>query len=156
MNGSLLEEASKHYFGKSDEFLVDYAAGLGSTVISWYGTLINPNEEENPLAEYLDLQDDADADADAGVGPEDNKPVNYGWPVSSKANVAYVSMTTRLDKLKTRDYIVLRKNTSPGFKFMSGVGIVCCMFYKAPEWREHALWLERATRIHEIPLSGHF
>lgn len=32
LNGSLLEEASKHYFGKSHEFLVAYAASLGSSI----------------------------------------------------------------------------------------------------------------------------
>lgn len=33
LNGTLLEEASKHYFGDSDEFLVSYAAQLGTTIL---------------------------------------------------------------------------------------------------------------------------
>lgn len=43
MNGTLLEEAAKHYYGQSEEFLVTYAASLGSAVLSLknYQDLLN-------------------------------------------------------------------------------------------------------------------
>jgi hypothetical protein len=52
MNGSLLDEASKHYFGAKEEFLVAYAGSLGTTILA--------NHQFNDLGLHPkeDIQDD--------------------------------------------------------------------------------------------------
>ena len=59
MNGSLLEEAAKHYFGKSDEFVLSYALGLGSAVVEQsLKKKLFLTDGRNAVVEDVDLRDD--------------------------------------------------------------------------------------------------
>jgi hypothetical protein len=57
MDGSLLDEASKHYYGQSEEFLVTYAAALGSAVLSQknYKEYLNVGQKKMELVEDINL-----------------------------------------------------------------------------------------------------
>jgi hypothetical protein len=60
MNGTLLEEASKHYYGESEEFLVTYAASLGSAVLSQknYKEYMNVGRSELKFEEDSKIESD--------------------------------------------------------------------------------------------------
>jgi hypothetical protein len=124
MNGSLLEEASKHYFGKSDEFLVAYAAGLGSTIIVQHGHL-SLNQEENALTEDLDLSVDMDDDSYADL--EDDKIAKFVWGVSPKASPAgNIPMGSRFNDWERSGDKEMQKTRSRFF-LKSCVAILCLL-----------------------------
>lgn len=64
MNGTLLEEASKHYFGKSDDFLISYAASLGSTIVASNDirSMYSKSVENGPMCP--ELLEDVDLDGE--------------------------------------------------------------------------------------------
>ncbi|KAG7336607.1 hypothetical protein IV203_025606 [Nitzschia inconspicua] len=66
MNGSLLDEAAKHYNGKSEEFLVTYAATLGSAVLSLkdHKDLINVGINKESLSPKWNMAEDLDLTED--------------------------------------------------------------------------------------------
>jgi hypothetical protein len=105
MNGSLLEEASKHYFGKSDEFLISYAASLGSTIIatndirSKYLNNMEQSQNNTESMEELDLDEGTTTDGASHrkesnvhvsdlflgvVSPRSAREIESGWTASTK------------------------------------------------------------------------
>jgi hypothetical protein len=128
MNGSLLEEAAKHYFGKSeDEFLVAYAAGLGSTIISQKEKkrgYLSPHHEENSLAEDLELHDGLDDDDDdSDVERELDNIVDHSqlaklvWGVSPRASPIHMMGSRFNDVWESRrsDDAATQKKQSKSF-----------------------------------------
>jgi hypothetical protein len=101
MNGSLLDEARHHYFGKvavadandcdsagRDEFLIAYAAALGSTVMiaQREGQLVVSLEEEggvdvHSLAEELDLSVESDDEVYDTTRTANSQVTNLVWGV---------------------------------------------------------------------------
>lgn len=91
MDGSLLEEASKHYFGKSDEFLVSYAAGLGSTIMNLKRKempFIRLTPKSDALTESLELDEDDDKSDDGLEFLEHSQLASLVWGVSPKATAS--------------------------------------------------------------------
>jgi hypothetical protein len=91
MNGSLLELASAHYFGKSEEeFLIAYAGAMGSAILTQkhqYQKYMSQEREEHPLAEEFDIQsqgDDSQEDAPMVLDPD--HVMRLVWGVSPKAS----------------------------------------------------------------------
>jgi hypothetical protein len=90
MNGSLLELASGHYFGKSEEFLIAYAGAMGSAILTQkhqYQKYMSQEREEHSLAEEFDIQsqgDDSQEDAPMVLDPD--HVMRLVWGVSPKAS----------------------------------------------------------------------
>jgi hypothetical protein len=132
MNGSLLEEAANHYFGKSDEFLVAYAAGLGSTIISQKEKkrgYLSPHHEENSLAEDLELRDgsdDDDDDDDSDVEREldhidHSQLAKLVWGVSPRASPVHMDSRFNDWERRSDDEVTLKK---PSKSFSKSYGVV--------------------------------
>jgi hypothetical protein len=101
MNGSLLDEARHHYFGKAavadandydsagrDEFLIAYAAALGSTVMiaQREGQLVSLEEngdvDVHSLVEELDLSVESDDEVYDTTRTTNSQVTNLVWGVS--------------------------------------------------------------------------
>lgn len=96
MDGSLLELASQHYFGKSDEFLVTYAGFIGSAITKQkqHYHEYNSNERENhPDAEDLNISNASETMDDSPMHQQPITPINseqvmrFVWGVSPKASL---------------------------------------------------------------------
>lgn len=90
LEGCLLEEAAKHYFGQSDEFLVKYAAGLGSTILAQHRHQDVVAQDNHSEAEDVDWSDDDDLDNDGHVTGDYQSPgqiANRVWGWSPRSRV---------------------------------------------------------------------
>jgi len=97
MDGSLLELASQHYFGKSDEFLVTYAGAIGSAIMKqmkYYHEYNSVEREENHLdSEDLNISNVSEAMGDGPMHQQPVTPINSEqiirmvWGVSPKASL---------------------------------------------------------------------
>lgn len=88
MDGTLLEEANKHYFGKSDEFLVMYAGAMGSSILTQRAAnsrYMDLNRDENPLAEDIDLGFYDDDDDESDIELDRAQVMKMVWGVSPQA-----------------------------------------------------------------------
>ncbi len=129
LDGTLLEEATKHYFGKSEEFLVVYAASLGSTVI------------QNRLPQVLQVQGDDDdnlsdvnilspqGEMNNGQSPTPNKSMAaiQCWGVSPKSRPSIGQENCSFDTPPT-DKI---STESPSFHSHLPGGVVLLLFVVA-------------------------
>lgn len=116
MNGSLLEEASRHYFGKSDEFLISYAASLGSTIIATNDVrrmYLNFAEQESELMEHVDLGED--------IMPEGRNPTKEKNTHISDLFLGVVS--PRSAKEVERNWATPTKKTKPASRRRGALGI---------------------------------
>eukprot|EP00980_Cylindrotheca_fusiformis_P031187 scaffold25940_cov117-Cylindrotheca_fusiformis.AAC.1 len=91
MNGILLERATAHYFGKSEEFLVAYAGAMGSAILkqkSQFKKYMNQEREEHPLAEEFEIEsiDEEKAEEDESDVLDSEKVMRLVWGVSPKAS----------------------------------------------------------------------
>ena len=82
LNGSLLDEASKHYFGAKEEFLVAYAGSLGTTILG--------NRQFNDLRLHPKEDIQEDMSTIAPLSPTQGLNEQY-WAVSPTA--AYPSVS---------------------------------------------------------------
>jgi len=97
MDGSLLELASQHYFGSSDEFLVTYAGAIGSAIMKQkqlYQEYNSVEREENHSdAEELDISNVSETMNDSRMQQQPITPINpekimrLVWGVSPKASL---------------------------------------------------------------------
>ena len=88
MDGTLLEEANKHYFGKSDEFLVMYAGAMGSSILTQRAAnsrYMDLNRDESPLAEDIDLGFYDDDDDESDIELDRAQVMKMVWGVSPQA-----------------------------------------------------------------------
>lgn len=91
MSGALLEVASAHYFGKSEEFLVAYAGAMGSAIMrqkSQYHKYMTQEREECAIAEEFDVQSQADDDSreEETVALDSDQVMRLVWGVSPTAS----------------------------------------------------------------------
>lgn len=120
MDGSLLEEANKHYFGKSDEFLVMYAGAMGSSILTQREgnrQYMDLNRDENPLAEDLDLGSESDDDDDCEIEFDKAQVMKMVWGVSPQSGVVGGSHFTFDMKKKAVQQNFFKRKI--GFKAMS-------------------------------------
>jgi hypothetical protein len=121
LEGCLLEEAAKHYFGQSDEFLVKYAAGLGSTILAQHRHQDVVAQDNHSEAEDVDWSDDDDLDNAGHVAGDCQSPgqiANQVWGWSPRSRVSrkgfdFVSVSDKSETQTGADVPQKIKNSNP-------------------------------------------